>query len=198
MSTLPCTRINENSLAMTSQRVGKSPEVGNPDTTRSVYYSAHLRRGLIGDGATKLLAPDHPHRWGSSRKPLSVMGYHDNLFHQVTKRNVDKIREESVDITVITEDLELVTPEAKLLYKPLTGDKWRTLPPTTKDPEKVEKLRSQILEIVKSRRYDEIFIALNKYYRALLPDLTPYAKKVIATLSGLGSKAKELKEWLIR
>ena len=145
----------------------------------------------------KLLILGPSYRRNASPEPLPAMERYDGLFYRIIKRNMNKVREKGIDIFIITEDLELVTPETKLPYKPPVGNKWRTLPPTTRDPEKVEKLRSQILEIVRNRKYDEIFIALNKHYQALLPDLTPYTKKVITSSKGLGSKAKELKEWLI-
>jgi len=71
-----------------------------------------------------------------------------------------------------------------------------SLPPTTRDQEKIEKLRNHILEIAKSREYDEVSIALNKHYQQLSPDRTPHSKKVIAGFKGLGAKARALKEWL--
>jgi len=144
----------------------------------------------------KLLILGPSYRRNTSPEPLPAVERYDGLFYRIVRRNMDKVKKKDIDIIIITEDLELVTPETKLPYKPPVGNKWRTIPPTAKDPEKIEKLRNQILEIVKSKKYDEIFIALNKYYQALLPDLTPYAKKIIADSKGLGSKAKTLKQWL--
>jgi len=109
---------------------------------------------------------------------------------------MDKVKEKCIDVIIITEDLEVATPETRLPYKPPVGNRWKTMPPASKDPEKIEKLRSRILEMVKNKRYDEIFIALNKHYQALLPDLTPYTTKIISNFKGLGPKAKSLKEWL--
>ena len=146
----------------------------------------------------KLLILGPSYRRNPSPEPLPAIERYDGLFYRIVRRNMDKMKEKGIDIIIITEDLEVATPETKLPYKPPVGNKWKTLPPTTRDLEKIEKLRNQVLELVKSRRYDEIFIALNKHYQALLPDLTPYTKKIIATSKGLGSKAKSLKEWLTR
>ena len=144
----------------------------------------------------KLLILGPSYRRNTSPELLPAIERYDGLFYRIVRRNMDKVKEKGIDIIIITEDLELVTPETKLPYKPPVGNKWRTMPPVSRNPEKIEKLRNQILEMVKSRKYDEIFIVLNKHYQALLPDLTPYTKKIIATSRGLGSKAKELKEWL--
>ena len=146
----------------------------------------------------KLLILGPSYKRNPSPEPLPAIERYDGLFYRIVRRNMDKMKEKGIDIIIITEDLEVATPETKLPYKPPVGNKWKTLPPTTRDLEKIEKLRNQVLELVKSRRYDEIFIALNKHYQALLPDLTPYTKKIIATSKGLGSKAKSLKEWLTR
>jgi len=146
----------------------------------------------------KLLILGPSYRRNTSPEPLPAIERYDGLFYRIIRRNMDKVKEKGIDIIIITEDLELATPETKLPYKPPVGNKWRTLPPTTRDPEKVEKLRNQILEIVKNKRYDEIFIALNKHYQALLPDLAPHTKKIISDFEGLGPKAKSLKEWLSR
>jgi len=146
----------------------------------------------------KLLILGPSYKRNPSPEPLPAIERYDGLFYRIVRRNMDKMKEKGIDIIIITEDLEVATPETKLPYKPPVGNKWKTLPPTTRDLEKIEKLRNQVLELVKSRRYDEIFIALNKHYQALLPDLTPYTKKIITTSKGLGSKAKSLKEWLTR
>ena len=144
----------------------------------------------------KLLILGPSYRRNPSPEPLPAIERYDGLFYRIVRRNMDKVKEKDIDIIIIAEDLEVATPETRLPYKPPVGNKWRTIPPTSRDPEKIEKLQSQILEIVKSKRYDEIFITLNKYYQALLLDLTPYAKKIIANSKGLGAKAKSLKEWL--
>jgi len=144
----------------------------------------------------KLLILGPSYKRNPSPEPLPAIERYDGLFYRIVRRNMDKAKKKGIDIIIITEDLELAAPETKLPYKPPVGNKWKTLPPTAKDPEKIEKLRNQILEIVKSKRYDEIFIALNKHYQQLLPDLTPYTKKIISDFEGLGPKAKSLKEWL--
>ncbi len=142
----------------------------------------------------KLLVLGPSYRRNASPEPLPAIERYDGLFYRIVRRNMDKVKEKGIDIIIITEDIELATPETKLSYKPPVGNKWKTIPPTAKDPEKIEKLRNQILEIVKSKRYDEIFIALNKHYQQLPADLTSYTKKIIATSKGLGLKAKSLKE----
>jgi len=143
----------------------------------------------------KLLILGPSYRRSTSQELLPAIERYDGLFYRIVRRNMDKVKEKGIDIIIVTEDLELATPEIKLPYKPPMGNMWRTLPPVSRDPEKIEKLRSQILEIVK-KRYDEIFIALNKHYQTLLPDLTPYTKQTVLDLRGLGSKARTLKEWL--
>ncbi len=144
----------------------------------------------------RLLILGPSYRRNTSPEPLPAIERYDGLFYRIVRKNMDKMKEKGIDVIIITEDLEVVTPETKLPYKPPVGSKWRTLPPTSRDPEKIEKMQRQILEIVKSRKYDEIFIALNKHYQALLPDLTPHTKKIISDFEGLGRKAKSLKEWL--
>jgi len=144
----------------------------------------------------KLLILGPSYRRNTSPEPLSAIERYNGLFYRIIENNMDKVREKRVDIITVTEDLEVVTPETKLPYKPPTGSGWRILTPATRDPEKIGKLRSQILKIVKNKEYDEVFIALNKHYQQLLPDLTPHTKKVIAGFKGLGAKAKALKEWL--
>jgi len=146
----------------------------------------------------KLLILGPSYRRSTSPEPLPAIERYDGLFYRIVRGNMDKVKEKGIDIIIITEDLEVATPETRLPYKPPVGNKWRTMSPASKDPEKIEKLRSRILEIVKNKRYDEIFIALNKHYQALLPDLTPYTTKIISNFKGLGIKAKSLKEWLSR
>jgi hypothetical protein len=144
----------------------------------------------------KLLILGPSYRRNPAPEPVPAIERYDGLFYRIIRRNMDKIKEKYIDIIIITEDLEVVTPETKLPYKPPIGSKWKTLPSASRNPEKTEEIRSKILKIVKSRKYDEIFIALNRHYQALLPDLTPYTKKIIARFEGLGPKAKSLKEWL--
>jgi len=138
----------------------------------------------------KLLILDPSYRRNTAQEPLSAIERHDGLFYRIVRRNMGEARGKDVDLIAIAEDLELTTPETKLPNKRPIGNKWRTLPPVSKDPEKIKKLRSQILKTVKSKRCDETFIALNKHYHALLPDLTPYTKKMTTASRGLDSKSK--------
>ena len=146
----------------------------------------------------KLLILGPSYRRNPSPEPLPAIERYDGQFYRIVRKYMDELREKDVDVIIITEDLDVVTPEMKLPYKPPTGDQWKVFQPSVKDSEKVRKLQEQILEVVKSKRYDEIFIALNRYYRQLLPDLTPYANKVIAYSKGFGKKMRYLKEWLTR
>jgi len=117
---------------------------------------------------------------------------YDGLFYRIVRKNMNKVREKGIDIIMITEDLEVVAPETKLSCKSSIGNRWRTLLPIARGSGKIEKLRSQILTIVKIKRYDEIFIGLNKHYQVLL-ELVSYTKKVIVKSRGLSSKSKMLK-----
>jgi len=101
-------------------------------------------------------------------------------------------------VIIVTEDLEVVSPETEISCRPPAGERWRSMPPATRDPERIERLQKRVLEIVRGREYEEVFVALNKHYRQLLPDLTPHAKRVIAGFMGLGRGARALKEWLSR
>ena len=153
---------------------------------------------LVGDNLAKLLILGPSYRRNTSPEPIPAIECYNGLFYRIIKNSMGKVREKGIDVVIVTEDLEVISPETKILCKPPAGEKWKTMPPTIKDSEKIEKLQSQILEIVKNRVYDEVFIALNKHYQQLLPDLTPHTKKVIAGFKGLGAKAKALKEWLSR
>ena len=146
----------------------------------------------------KLLILGSSYRRNPSPEPLPAIERYDGQFYRIVRKYMDKLREKNIDVIIITEDLDVVTPEMKLPYKPPTGERWGLFQPRVKDSEKVRRLQEQILEIVKSKRYDEIFVALNKYYRQLLPDLTPYANKVIAYSKGFGEKMRYLKEWLTK
>jgi len=142
----------------------------------------------------KLLILGPTYRRSTSPEPLPAIERYDGLLYRIARKNMGKVKEKGIDIVIVTEDLEVVTLETKLPHKPPAGSKWRTLPPTIMDSERIEKLRNQVLEIVRSKKYDEIFVALNKHYRQLLPDLAPYTKEVMADFEGLGAKAKALKE----
>ena len=145
----------------------------------------------------KLLILGPSYRRNPSPEPLPAIERYDGLFYRIIRRNIDAAKKKNIDIIIITEDLEIVTPETMLPYRPPIGEKWKTMPPMSKDPIKIEKLRNKILELIKSKKYDEIFIALNKYYQALLPDLSSYTKMILADFKGLGPKARALKTMAI-
>ena len=144
----------------------------------------------------KLLILGPSYRRNPSPEPLPAIERYDGLFYRIVRKYMDKLKEEDIDVIIITEDLDVITPETELPYKPPIGESWKSLPPVRRDPKKVKMLRTQILKFVRKRRYEEIFIALNKRYRALLPDLTAYTDKVIASFKGIGPKAQALKQWL--
>jgi len=134
--------------------------------------------------------------YGGSTLPGSLLAIerYGGPLYGIARGSADEVEERGV--VVATEDLEVITPEAKLPRKPSAGSMWRTLPPITMGSESIERPRSRVLEVVGSEEYDGAFVALNKHYRQPLPDLTPYTKNVIADLKELGTKA--LKEWLFR
>ncbi|RLF13932.1 MAG: hypothetical protein DRN06_07890, partial [Thermoprotei archaeon] len=61
-----------------------------------------------------------------------------------------------------------------------------------------KEIHDKLITLLMAKKYEEIFIALNKHYRKLLPDLTPYAKRIHAEFSGFGNKAEALKRWIIK
>ena len=138
----------------------------------------------------KLLILGPSYQRNPNPEPIPAIERYNGIFYKIVRKHMDKVKEKNIDIIIITENLDIVTSETKLPYKPPIGETWKTLPPITKNPERIEKLRKQILEIVENKKYDEIFITLNKYYQALLPNLTPYTKKIIAISKGSCSKAK--------
>jgi len=150
---------------------------------------------LIGANMAKLLILGPSYRRNTSPEPLPAIERYVGLFYRIVRRVMDNVEEKNIDI-IITEDLELTASETKISYKLPIGNRWGIMSLQAKDSERVEKLRNQIP--VKSEKYDEVFIALNEHYQALLLGLTPYTKKIIATSRGLGLKAKELKELLSR
>jgi len=152
----------------------------------------------VGEKMAKLLILGPSYRRNPSPEPLPAIERYDGLFYRIVRRYMDKLREKDIDVVIITEELDVVTPETKLPYKPPVGESWRSIPPITKDPEKVELLRRRILELVKERKYEEVFVTLNRHYQALLPNLTTYVGKIIVHFKGIGSKAQALKQWLLR
>ncbi len=158
----------------------------------------NLYRGEVGGDMAKLLILGPSYRRNTASEPLPAIERYDGVFYRIVRSNMGKVKEKNIDIIIITEDLNIATPETKLPYKPPVGDKWRTLPPVTKDTEKIRELQKQILEIVENKKYDEIFIALNRYYKALLPNLSPYTRNILAEFKGLGPKARALKQWLFK
>lgn len=179
-----------------SESVRKFLEIKEGVEVEWVFNTARSTSGKlqVGEKMAKLLILGPSYWRNTSQEPLPAIERYDGVFYRIVRRNVGKVEEKGIDIIIVTEDLEVVAPETKLPYKPLVGDRWRTTPPTTRDPEKIEKLRNQILEIVKNKRYDEIFIALNRHYQQILPDLTPYTREIMADFKGLGPKASSLKE----
>jgi len=152
----------------------------------------------VGERMPKLLILGPSYRRNPSPEPLPAIERYDGLFYRMVRKYIDKLKEKDIDVIIVTEDLDVVTPETKLPYKPPVGESWKTLPLIEKDPEKVKLLRNQILELAKEREYEEIFVALNKHYQTLLPDLTPYSRRIIASFRGIGPKAQALKRWLLR
>ena len=150
----------------------------------------------VGERMPKLLILGPSYRRNPSPEPLPAIERYDGLFYRIVRKYIDKLKEKDIDVIIVTEDLDVVTPETKIPYKPPVGESWKTLPPIEKDPEKIKLLRIQILKLIERRRYEEIFIVLNKYYQELLPDLTVYTKKIIVSFKGIGPKAQALKQWL--
>lgn len=144
----------------------------------------------MGDDVAKLPILSPSYRGNTSPEPIPAIERYGGPLYRVVRDGTD-VREKDVYVVTVTEDLGLVSPGARIPRKSSTGNKRRTVPPATRDP---GKLRNRILEIVKSEEYDKVFIALNKHYRQLLPDLTPHTRKLIADFKGLGAKA--LKERL--
>ena len=152
----------------------------------------------VGERMPKLLILGPSYRRNPSPEPLPAIERYDGLFYRIVRKYIDKLKEKDIDVIIVTEDLDVVTPETKLPYKPPVGESWRSLPPVKRNPKKTEMLRNQILKIVRGRKYEEIFIALNRHYRALLPDLTAYTGKVVFSFRGMEPKAQALKQWLSR
>jgi len=142
----------------------------------------------------RLLILGPTYRRSMSPELLPAIERYGGPLYGIARGSADEVEERRV--VVAAEDPEVVTPEAKLLRKPPAESGWRTLPPMIVGSESIERPRSRVLEVVGSEEYDGVFVALNKRYRQPLPDLTPYTKKVIADLKGLGAKA--LKKWLSR
>ena len=147
-------------------------------------------------GTSKLLILGPSYRRNLDPNPLPAIKRYDGLFYRIVRKYMDAIKGK-VDILIVTEDLELITPETPLPYKPPRGDKWKDLR-LEKIPEaKQRELQDKLISSLRSGHYDEVFIALNKHYRGLLPDLKPYVRRVLADFRGLGSKAEAIKKWII-
>jgi len=144
----------------------------------------------------KLLILGPSFRRNPDPNPLPALERYDGLFYRIVRKYSRELEKKGIDVIIVTEDLEVVTPETKLPYKPPAGDKWRSLPPASRDAERVERLRRHLLELLEGKRYEEVFVALNRHYQALLPDLAPYSGKVLTRFKGIGPKAEALKKWL--
>lgn len=63
--------------------------------------------------------------------------------------------------------------------------------------ERMEEFRRRLLELVELSWYNEVFVALNRSFRQVMPDLSPYVGRVLAEFPGFGPKAQALKNWLL-
>ena len=96
----------------------------------------------------KLLILGPSFRRNSNPELIPAIERYDGLYYRIVRKYMNKLKKKDIDVIIITEDLNVLFPETKIPYKPPVGEKWRTLPPTSRDPEKIEKLRNQILKIV--------------------------------------------------
>ena len=128
---------------------------------------------------------------------LPAIERYDGIYYRIVRKYMDKIKKKRIDIIIITEDLELLQSNSLLPYKSPKGKDWRSLAlPKELIEKKQKEIRRKLLRLIESKHYDEIFIVLNKHYKKILPDLTPYTSRVISDFRGLGHKAQALKEWI--
>lgn len=138
---------------------------------------------------SKLLILGPSFRRNADPQLLPAIERYDGIFYKIVRKYMDKIKKK-IDILILTEDLDLISSETLLSYKPPIGEKWSKLILQKHLKEiKCKKIQEKLIKIVKTKHYDEIFIALNRHYRKLLPDLTPYIKHILSNFKGIGSKA---------
>lgn len=145
----------------------------------------------------KLLILGPTYTRNTDPKPIPAIERYDGAVYRIIRKNLERVAEKGIDILIITEDLDVITSDTKLPYKPPVGESWRERIQVKKDLERIKRLRNQILELVSRKDYEEVFIALSREYQELLPDLTPYVKKIISNFRGFGLKLKALKQWLL-
>ena len=143
----------------------------------------------------KLLILGPSYRRKTDPQPLLAIERYDGVYYRIVSKYMDKIRKKKIDIIIITEDLEIVDYKTPLPYKPPKGKTWRNLTLSRElIEEKKEKLQERLVKIIKTRKYEEVFIALNKTYQKILPEITV---KTLKDFKGLGPKARALKEWIL-
>ena len=146
---------------------------------------------------SKLLILGPSFRRNADPQLLPAIERYDGIFYKIVRKYMDKIRKKGIDILILTEDLDLIPPETLLPYNPPIGEKWTSISPHKHLKEiKCKKIQEKLIKLLKTKHYDEIFIALNRHYRKLLPDLTPYTKHILSNFKGIGPKAQALKKWI--
>ena len=145
----------------------------------------------------KLLILGPSYRRKTDPQPLPAIERYDGVYYRIVRKYMDKIRKKEIDVIIITEDLEIVDYKTPLPYKPPRGKTWHNFALSKREiEEKMHHVKEKIEEIIRSKRYEEVFIVLNKNYLNLLPDISPYVRSIIISSGGFGSKAKELKSWI--
>ncbi|MEZ0346173.1 MAG: hypothetical protein ABWK01_06455 [Infirmifilum sp.] len=111
----------------------------------------------------------------------------------MVRKHYDELKKKNVDVFIIAEDLRIIAPDTTPPYRPPIGKSWRNFLPKGKELGTVKALREHILSMIKERKCNEIFVALNKHFQTLLPDLITCSCKMLSNFSGIGSMVQALK-----
>ena len=134
-----------------------------------------------------------------SKERLPAVEMYDGVLYQVLRANIPK---EGVDVIILTEELELISGDARVSYKPPKGDRrWSGFSPVKVPEDVVRRNLEYLKKLFESGKYDEVFVALGRHWRGAIAGIDELAKKMGVRVlyisgKGLGSYQASLKRWL--
>lgn len=143
----------------------------------------------------KLLILGSSYRRKSDPEPMPAIERYDGVFYRVARKYLPK---KNIEVTILTDDLQLISGSKKILYTPPTP--WAGSTKINYNSDYIEKRlisnKELLRKMCRDEDFDEIFVAIGIIYRRALPNFDEFNCKVILPRGGLGPTAKSLKEWL--
>jgi len=130
---------------------------------------------------------------------LPAIEMYDGVLYRVLRANMPK---EGVDVVILTEELQLISGDARVPYKPPAGKRgWSGYGPASIPEEVVKQNLEYLRTLLESRKYDEVFVALGERWRGAVRGIDKIAKEMNIKVSyihggGLGPYQASLKRWL--